>query len=122
MDVVIILGIMTFQKEIQNLLTLLPLHFAFAATSVSGFVPQLASVDVWAPLLYAGGLSTGVALAMWNYGVSRTGAANAAVFQNLVPVVAMASAWILHRETASWSQLSGGTLIIGGLVLVRRNR
>lgn len=101
---------------------MLPFHFLFAATTLSSIVPHLPQSSVWVPLLYAGALSTGLALPMWNYGVGHLGAAHAAVFQNLVPVVAMASAWLLHREPVTLTQLSGGTLIITGLVLMRRGR
>lgn len=103
-------------------ISMLPLHFLFALDSVSGFIPQLQATRVWGPLVYAGLLSTGLALPMWSYGVRHSGAAQAAVFQNLVPIVAIASAWLINGEPVTDSQKLGGALIIGGLVLVRRSR
>ena len=35
-------------------------------------------------ILYAGVLSSGLALPMWNFGVRHTGAAQAAIIQNLI--------------------------------------
>ena len=59
---------------------------------------------------------------MWNYGVREAGAAHAAVFQNLIPVIAFISAWIVRGETISVSQMIGGVLIIGGLIVMRKSR
>lgn len=101
---------------------MLPLHFALAATTLFTIVPHLPETNVWIPLVYAGVLSTGLALPMWSYGVRHSGAAQAAVFQNLVPIVAIASAWFVRSEPVTLNQVIGGTLIIGGLILVRRGR
>ena len=101
---------------------MLPVQFAFAATSLTSIVPHLREAKVWMPMVYAGVLSTGLALPMWSYGVRHAGAAQAAVFQNLVPIVAIASAWLWRGEPVTQNQILGGTLILGGLVLVRRGR
>ncbi len=102
--------------------TMLPFQFALAATTLSSNLPQLRETSVWIPLVYAGVLSTGLALPMWSYGVRHSGAAQAAVFQNLVPVVAIATAWFFRGEPVTPHQKIGGVLIIGGLMLVRRGR
>ena len=102
--------------------TMLPFQFALAATSLRSNLPHLSESSVWIPLVYAGVLSTGLALPMWSYGVRHSGAAQAAVFQNLVPVVAIATAWFFRGEAVTANQKIGGVLIIGGLVLVRRGR
>ena len=102
--------------------TMLPLQFALAGASLTSIVPHLRETNVWIPLVYAGVLSTGLAVPMWSYGVRHSGAAQAAVFQNLVPVVAIATAWFFRNEPVTQNQIIGGTLIIGGLVLVRRGR
>ncbi len=101
---------------------MLPLQFALAGTTLMSFVPHLRETNVWAPLIYAGVLSTGLALPMWSYGVRHSGAAQAAVFQNLVPIVAIATAWWMRSEPVTQHHVIGGALIIGGLVLVRRGR
>lgn len=100
--------------------SMLPFQFLFAVYSIRSFIPQLSETRVWGPLVYAGLLSTGLALPMWSYGVRHSGAARAAVFQNLVPVFAIASAWLINGEPVTDAQKLGGALIIGGLILVRR--
>ena len=102
--------------------TMLPFQFVWVATSLTRSLPQLRETSVWIPLVYAGVLSTGLALPMWSYGVRHSGAAQAAVFQNLVPVVAIATAWFFRGEPVTLHQKIGGILIIGGLMLVRRGR
>jgi drug/metabolite transporter (DMT)-like permease len=100
----------------------LPIHFvATYFLSEQGFVQ---SFD-WTTsicIFYSGVFSTGFAYAMWNYGVKQIGASHAAVFQNLVPLVALICSWFFLGEYASIVQLVGGALIIAGLFVVRRNR
>ncbi len=101
---------------------MLPLHYIIAAPTLSSSIAVIPKIEVWIPILYSGIFSTGVALVMWNYGVREAGAAHAAVFQNLIPVIAMTSAWIVRGEVVTSGQVIGGTLIIGGLVMMRRAR
>jgi drug/metabolite transporter (DMT)-like permease len=102
--------------------SMLPVQFACAATSLTSIGPRLSDPNVWGSMVYAGVLSTGLALPMWSYGVRHSGAAQAAVFQNLVPIVAIASAWFIQHDPVTSNQILGGVLILGGLVLVRRSR
>lgn len=102
--------------------SMLPVQFACAATSLTSIVPRLDERNVLGSIVYAGVLSTGLALPMWSYGVRHSGAAQAAVFQNLVPIVAIASAWLIQGDPVTSNQILGGVLILGGLVLVRRSR
>lgn len=102
--------------------SMLPVHFACAATSLGSIRPRLNEMNLWGSIIYAGVLSTGLALPMWSYGVRHSGAAQAAVFQNLVPIVAIASAWLIQGDAVTSNQILGGVLILGGLVLVRKSR
>ena len=101
---------------------MLPIQYLFAAATLTSIGPHLRHPQVWWPLLFSGLLSTGLAVPMWSFGVRHSGAAHAAVFQNLVPIVAIASAWFIRNEEVTPNQTLGGILILGGLVLVRRGR
>ena len=103
-------------------LTMLPFHVLIAVPTLAGSVGKLGIPEVWVAIIYSGIFSTGLALAMWNYGVSHAGAAHASVFQNLVPVIAMVSAWLVRGESVTAGQVAGGILIIGGLLIMRRAR
>lgn len=100
----------------------LPVHVLLAMGRYGDSVPALQSVNLWAILLYAGILSSGLSLPMWNFGVRHAGAAHAAAVQNLVPLIAIGAAWIGRGEAATASQIWGGTLILGGLVVMRVGR
>lgn len=104
----------------------LPFHILIAlwmgADSVPASIAAMKSPSLIACVVYSGTLSTGLALAMWSYGVKHAGAAQAAMIQNLTPIVAMAAAWIWLGETINTTQALGGAMIIGGLFVMRRSR
>jgi drug/metabolite transporter (DMT)-like permease len=92
-------------------------------------VPYAGSVDwsrvdlgVWAAILFSGGLSTGLAVALWNGAVRAVGPSYTAVFGNLVPLVALLGSVVLLGERITLAQVAGGALILGGLLLMRRHR
>lgn len=76
----------------------------------------------WAAILFSGGLSTGIAITIWNSAVSTVGASDTAVYGNLVPLVALGFSFLLLGEQIYLAQIAGGTLVIGGLLLMRRAR
>lgn len=100
----------------------LPFHIVVAACTSDGQLSPLQQPAVWLTVLYSGVFSTGLALTMWNFGVRHSGAAQAAVFQNLVPVIAILTAWLFRGESVTVPQLTGGALIICGLLIMRRGR
>lgn len=76
---------------------------------------------IWLALLFSGGLSTGLAYALWNIGVRRVGPSQTAAFSNLVPFVAIIAAYFLLGESITTFQIGGGAMIVGGLGVLRRN-
>ena len=89
--------------------------------------PQLPAVD-WsafdgwdvAALVFSGGLSTGLAYAIWNESVRRAGASRTAAFSNLVPFVAVLAGVALQGERVSALQIAGAVVVVAGIVLLRR--
>ena len=104
----------------------LPFHIIIALVigwdSVPASAAAMKDVSLVTCTLYSGILSTGLALAMWSYGVKHAGAAQAAMIQNLTPIVAMAAAWVWLGETINSGQALGGGMIIGGLFIMHRSR
>ncbi len=78
-----------------------------------------AALWVWLAIIFSGGLSTGIAFAIWNTAVKNVGPSQTAVYGNLVPVVALISGLLLLGEPIWLHQLLGGALIISGLFLTR---
>ena len=83
---------------------------------------SLVTFPVWAAIIYSGGLSTGIAVAIWVIVVQRVGATHTAVYGNLVPLVALIGGYLLLNETVSVQQIIGGSLIICGLIIMRQDR
>lgn len=100
----------------------LPFHLAIAWPTLSSAIEALRIPAVWMTVVYSGMFSTGLALPMWNFGVRQAGAAQAAVFQNLVPVIAIVAAWAFRSEPITLAQTIGGVMIISGLLVMRLTR
>jgi drug/metabolite transporter (DMT)-like permease len=90
-------------------------------------LPSLRQVDLgtitpglWGIVVYAGVLSISVAYALWNRGVRRLGNSRTAVYSNLVPVVALLTAWITLGERPTGMQVAGAVVILWGLRMTRR--
>ena len=73
----------------------------------------------WLAIFFSGALSTGVAIVFWNNAVRSLGASHTAAFGNLVPLIALVSGFMILGDPILPAQLIGGTLIIGGLVIMR---
>ncbi len=99
----------------------LPVHLLLATGRYAESMPALRSGSLWLILLYGGVLSSGLSQPMWSFGVRHAGAAHAAVIQNLIPLVAIAVAWVSRGETPTTAQLVGGALILSGLLAMRIN-
>ena len=76
----------------------------------------------WGIIVYSGGLSTGLVLALWNNAVNHVGASHTAAYGNLVPLIALSASYVLLGETVKPIQIIGGAAVIGGLLILRRIR
>lgn len=90
------------------------------------FIPFLAaektskiSIEIlpWALLIVTAILMHGICTFIWNHQIQIVGASKAAMFLNLEPFIAMLVGLIVLRNSVSISQLSGGLLIIIGVIL-----
>jgi drug/metabolite transporter (DMT)-like permease len=75
----------------------------------------------WGSVVYAGLLGIGVGHLLWYRGVQRIGNTRTAVFQNLVPPLALAVAWVALDEVPTPLQVLGAIVIIAGVTVVRRS-
>jgi drug/metabolite transporter (DMT)-like permease len=82
-----------------------------------GEIPVLAG---WGAVVFAGVLALGLSYVLWYRGVHRLGSARTAVYSNLVPVVAVLSAWPLLGEIPGPLQWVGMGVIGFGIILTRR--
>lgn len=99
-----------------------PLHLCIVAPRFPETWSIVRRWDVLLEIIYSGIFSTGLAYASWHAGVRRLGGSHAAVYQNVVTLVAVIGGWLLLRERIMLAQLVGGLLIVIGLVAMRRGR
>ena len=108
------------QLHISGLTALTGLIGLYAVIAVAGvagvaeFRIDLSPVPV-ALLVFSGAISVAVGNSLWHFGVSRVGVTIAAMYNNLIPVVAVVIAfWAGTKPTAA--QLVGAAVIIAGVL------
>lgn len=77
------------------------------------------SPAAWGGVAYSTLLALVVAYTLWNTSVAEVGPSRTAVYNCLVPVVAMSLAWISLGERPGPIPLLGAALILGGVLVAR---
>lgn len=107
--------VLTFQTALWGLLFLLP--FALA----EGQPPYRSlGAEAWLVLLYLGIIASALPILLWNYALKTFEASEAGLYLNLIPVVAIALAFLLLGERVEWREMAAGLLILTGVVLADR--
>jgi len=78
------------------------------------------SMNSWLGLAFSAFFAIGLGYVIWYTGVSRIGSARTSLYDNLVTVFAVASAWILLGENMAVIQIAGAVLVFVSLYAVRR--
>jgi drug/metabolite transporter (DMT)-like permease len=80
------------------------------------------SARAWTGTAYATLLAIVTAYLLWNNGVRVVGSGRTAIFNSMIPLVAMLVAWPLLHERPRSLQLVGAGLIVSGVLLSRWDR
>lgn len=93
---------------------------------VGAGIPELLRLDwsavpvgIWFGTAYTGIFGIAIAYLLWSRGVKTIGQSRTAVYQNLVPVIALATAWLWLGETPTAQQLGGAAVILSGVAVAR---
>ena len=78
------------------------------------------STTAWLGLAFSACFAIALAYVVWSTGVSRIGSARTALYEYLVTVFAVASAWILLSESMTAIQIAGAALVFLSLYLARK--
>jgi len=106
-------SVMTAASTGAGALLLLPLiGWEVAAQGL----PASLSAGSWLGILYMGAAGSGLTMYLWNYALHHLPASTAAAFINLVPVIGVATSFLLGERPALM-QLAGGGLAIAGVLL-----
>ncbi|MBM9579519.1 EamA family transporter [Leptospira sp. 201903070] len=73
--------------------------------------------SAWFAILYMAAFTTFFGYLFWNYGIQKVGPDKAAIFGNLIPVVAMVTTWFLG-ESLNLFDIIGALLVITGIFIV----
>lgn len=105
-----------------TLLAAVPFLWIVAIPVLGNWSEPLGNYLDWGAMLYSGVLSVGLAYIIWNVAIKQVGSSHTAIYSNLVPIVALVNGLILLGEPIFLSQIVGGSLVLGGLILMRRGR
>ncbi len=78
------------------------------------------STNAWLGLAFSAVFAIAIGYVLWYTGVSRIGSSRTALYDNLVTVFAVASAWILLAEGMTAIQIIGAALVFISLYVARR--
>ena len=90
--------------------------------SLNGQDWKIVSTQAWLGLAFSAFFAIGIGYLIWYTGVSLVGSARTALYDNLVTVFAVVSAWIVLSENMSPVQIIGAFLVFASLYLVQRNK
>jgi drug/metabolite transporter (DMT)-like permease len=78
------------------------------------------SLAAWLKLIYSSIFALCVAYTIWYAAVRRIGGPRTAIYSNLLPIIAMLTAYVWLREPIGSVKLMGAAAVLGGVALTRR--
>jgi drug/metabolite transporter (DMT)-like permease len=78
------------------------------------------STAAWIKLIYSSIFALSVAYTIWYAAVRRIGSARTAIYSNLLPIVAMITAYLWLHEPIGAVKLIGAAAVLAGVALTRR--
>jgi drug/metabolite transporter (DMT)-like permease len=88
--------------------------------------PSFARVDwhavsaiTWMKLMYSSAFAICVAYTIWYAAVRAIGSARTAVYSNLLPIIAMLTAYFWLHEPLGPAKIAGATAVLAGVALTR---
>lgn len=79
------------------------------------------SVTSWLSLVFSAVFAISIGYVVWYTGVSHIGTSRTALYENLVTVFAVASAWVLLSETMTNIQIVGAIFVFISLYIARKD-
>lgn len=117
--------------------TLMERHSPLGVTAVSMligtlvYVPMVAphlahvpwaavSAAAWIKLVYSAIFALCLSYTIWYAAVRQIGSARTALYSNLLPIVAMATAYLWLHEPIGWTKAAGAAAVLAGVALARK--
>lgn len=87
----------------------------FVGWEVAAQAPTVPGLSGWLAIGYLGFVASAAPFLFWSYGLRQVDASEAAVYVNLVPVVAVISAIAILGETVTPAAIAGGLIVLVGV-------
>jgi drug/metabolite transporter (DMT)-like permease len=95
------------------------LYVPLAAASLARVDWSAVSAATWAKLVYSSAFAICVAYTIWYAAVREIGSARTAVYSNLLPIIAMLTAYFWLHEPLGRAKMAGAAAILAGVALTR---
>jgi drug/metabolite transporter (DMT)-like permease len=94
---------------------MLPISLPWITTQNFRGIPSVA----WLGLAYSALLSITYSYFVWAYALKKIGVSHTSVFNNVTPIAAGLSGWLMLGERPSVAQSAGVVLVLTGVFMVR---
>jgi drug/metabolite transporter (DMT)-like permease len=94
-------------------------YLPLAGPALSAVAWDEVSALTWLKLVYSSLFAICVAYTIWYAAVREIGSARTSVYSNLLPIIAMATAWLWLREPLGAAKIAGAAAVLGGVALTR---
>jgi drug/metabolite transporter (DMT)-like permease len=96
------------------------LYVPLAASRLSRVPWAAVSPLTWVKLVYSALFAICVAYTIWYTAVRAIGSARTSVYSNLLPIVAMITAWLWLHEPIEPAKIAGAAAVLAGVALTRQ--
>jgi len=76
----------------------------------------------WVSIVYSAMFALCVSYMIWYVAVRQIGSARTSLYSNVIPIVAMATAWLFLGEPVGWLKIAGATAVLSGVAIARLER
>ena len=98
------------------------MYLPLAAPALARVEWSAVSALTWIKLVYSSLFAICVAYTIWYAAVREIGSARTSVYSNLLPIVAMVTAFVWLGEPLGWDKLFGAAAVLAGVALTRFRR
>jgi drug/metabolite transporter (DMT)-like permease len=96
------------------------MHLPLAAPSLAAVPWHTVSIVTWGKLVYSAVFAICVAYTIWYAAVREIGSARTSVYSNLLPIVAMITAWAWLHEPIGVTKILGAACVLAGVAVTKR--
>jgi drug/metabolite transporter (DMT)-like permease len=95
------------------------LYLPLAAPGLAGVAWRAVGALTWAKVIYSAIFAICIAYTIWYAAVQRIGGARTSIYSNLIPIVAMATAYLWLHEPIGRLKILGASTVLVGVALTR---